>query len=70
MLVALRAHLGETQADIRILDVDEDPVLLEKYDERVPVLKGRYDDGADSDLCQFFQDSERLAQFIASRPQA
>ena len=68
MLAALRAQLGEIPADIRILDVDADPVLLDRYDELVPVLKGRHDDGTDSELCQYFLDVDGLSRFIALRP--
>ncbi len=68
MLVALRAQLGTLLVDIRVLDVDEDPALLEKYDELVPVLNGRYDNGADIDLGQYFLDVDRLSRFIAARP--
>ncbi|MFT5590407.1 MAG: hypothetical protein ACI9ZF_002593 [Bradyrhizobium sp.] len=68
MLVALRAQLGTLAVDIRILDVDADPALLERYDELVPVLTGRHDDGDDSELSKYFLDVDGLSRFIASRP--
>ena len=68
MLVALRAQLGTLSVDIRVLDVDADPALLEKYDELVPVLTGRYGDGANRELGKYFLDVDRLSEFIASRP--
>lgn len=68
MLLALRAQLGTLTADISVLDVDADPLLLEKYDELVPVLTGRHGDGPVNELCHYFLDAERLSRFISARP--
>ncbi|MFT5961432.1 MAG: hypothetical protein ACI8WM_001754 [Burkholderiaceae bacterium] len=68
MLTALKAQLGAIPASIRVLDVDDDPALLAIYDELVPVLKGSYGDGADSDLGHYFLDVDRLSRFIAASP--
>lgn len=68
MLAALRAQLGALAAEVRVLDVDDDSVLLEKYDELVPFLTGRYGDGDDKELGHYFLDAERLSRFIAAKP--
>ncbi|EGF32064.1 Glutaredoxin 2 [Oxalobacteraceae bacterium IMCC9480] len=68
MLTALRTELGTLAADISVFDVDEDPLLLEKYDELVPVLTGRHDLGPERELGHYFLDTERLSQFIAAQP--
>lgn len=51
---------------LEIRDVDIDPLLLERYDERVPVLAGRRQDGAEQELCQYFFDADAVRQFVDS----
>jgi len=54
--------------EISIVDVDQDPALLELYDELVPVLFARKSDdmsadGAGQQLCHYFLDTDRVKVF-------
>ena len=48
--------------ELEILDVDEDPVLEEKYNELVPVLL----DG-ETEICHWFLDGEKLKTFLETK---
>jgi glutaredoxin-like domain DUF836 len=48
--------------ELEILDVDEDPVLEEKYNELVPVLL----DGQ-TEICHWFLDEEKLKTFLETK---
>jgi thiol-disulfide isomerase/thioredoxin len=60
----MRAELArlETEYDFDVLavDVDDDPALLAKYDERVPVLCA-----GDRELCQFRFDEVKVREYLA-----
>jgi hypothetical protein len=69
MLAALRRELqafpaaaGEHKIDV--IDVDADPVLLDRYDELVPVLTATGTDGHPVEICHYFLDTDRLAEFL------
>jgi hypothetical protein len=66
---ALKAALDTLQCTkyaIEMVDVDADQALLAEYDELVPVLLARKNDGQASRLCHYFLDKERLAAFLAA----
>ena len=48
--------------ELEIFDVDEDPVLEEKYNELVPVLL----DG-DEEICHWFLDEEKLKVWLEGK---
>lgn len=59
MLAALEAMRGEFDFEVRVLDVDADPALDAKYNERVPVLEA---DG--QELCHYFLDVARVRRYL------
>jgi thiol-disulfide isomerase/thioredoxin len=52
MLAALEPLRAEAGFEVRVVDVDTDPALEEKYGERVPVLCD-----AQGEICHYFLDS-------------
>ncbi|SFI27058.1 Glutaredoxin-like domain [Collimonas sp. OK307] len=66
-LLALRAP-GESDAgwfDVEVIDVDDHPDLVAKYDELVPVLSGSKDGGVSMQLCHYFLDVESVKKFLS-----
>lgn len=63
---ALRAALGERPYPIEMVDIDADPALLALYDELVPVLFAGKNGGPAEQLCHYFLDNNRLAEFLAA----
>ena len=51
----------EVRFDLEIFDVDADPVLEARFDERVPVLEG---DG--KELCHYFLDEAAVRAYLAN----
>ncbi len=64
MLLALRALVG-TELRIDVIDVDADPVLVERYDELVPVLMGVAADQPAEQLCNYFLNDNSVRDFLA-----
>lgn len=63
MLAALEAMRGEPGLpffDIAVIDVDENPQLLAKYDELVPVLVDR----EGRELCHYFLDMVKVREYL------
>ena len=60
MLAALEALRGEFSFELKVLDVDADPALEAKFDERVPVLEA---DGRE--LCHHFFDEPAVRAYLA-----
>lgn len=57
---AALAHLQhEFRFDLEILDVDSDPALEARFDERVPVLEG-----AGKELCHYFLDETAVRAYL------
>ncbi|MFA6313117.1 MAG: glutaredoxin family protein [Sterolibacterium sp.] len=69
MLAALEIMRGEHGAGftVDVVDVDADPSLLARYDERVPVLVGRRagDSGEARELCHYFLDATVVRDYLA-----
>lgn len=61
MLAALEALRGEFAFTVEVLDVDRDPALEARYDERVPVLVA---DG--HELCHYFLDVPKVRAYLAA----
>lgn len=59
MEVALAPIAEEFGASVTVLDVDDHPTLVEKYDELVPVLLL-----GDTELCHYFLDVERVRDVL------
>jgi hypothetical protein len=57
MEVAVAPLCEEFGAQLRVLDVDADPLLVERYDELVPVLL----DG-ETEICHYFLDVTKLRE--------
>ena len=69
MLADLHAMLAIEKISVAVVDVDEDPLLVDQYDELVPVLIGHGSDGTASRLCHYFLDRARVAAFCLSEKQ-
>lgn len=68
MREALAQFVGAIPHQISMIDVDQDPALLQDYDELVPVLFGcKSDDefinGPGQELCHYFLDIEKVKAF-------
>lgn len=61
MLAALEALRGEFCFDVSVVDVDADPVLEAKYDERVPVLLA-----GGRELCHYFLDTPKVREYLGT----
>lgn len=59
MLAALEALRGEIPFEVEVVDIDADPLLVRKYDERVPVLAS-----GGSELCQYFLNLDAVRDFL------
>lgn len=66
LLQALQAHLSDHAYAIEVLDVDANPELLARFDERVPVLFGRREGAPEKELCHYFLDRESVTAFLQS----
>jgi len=64
MLQALQSLSSEYPFTVELLDVDSDETLQAQFDELVPVLFGRRDDGASVQLCHYFLDEARVREFL------
>lgn len=60
MLAALEGLRGELDFSVDVIDVDADPELEAKYDERVPVLAD--EDG--QELCHYFLDIAKVRESL------
>ena len=63
MLQALRSLTGDS-VRIDVLDVDADPLLVEQYDELVPVLVGHRSGQAPEQLCHYHLDEAAVRRFL------
>lgn len=65
-LLALREELGgEALFAVDILDVDADPALEARYDERVPVLTARDRNGEENELCHYHLAPDAVRAYLA-----
>ena len=64
MLVALHALTLPVPYGVEVLDVDQDPALIAKYDELVPVLTVRDAAGAERTLCHYFLDPDPIEALV------
>ena len=65
--LALLAAMGERVIHVEMIDVDADPELVQRYDERVPVLMGRDAAGQWQRLCHYHFDAQALQDFLAGQ---
>ena len=65
MLSALQELRAEHAGcfDIQVIDVDADPILLSRYDERVPVLAVIGEDRV-RELCHYFLDRSAVLGYL------
>lgn len=61
MLQALRGLQPRLEFEIRLLDIDRDPRLAQRYDEWVPVLLG-----GEQEICHYHLDQAALEAFLAT----
>lgn len=66
MLQALKLLEGEYRFTVDMIDVDADEALVALYDELVPVLFGRHQNGEPVRLCHYFLDQESVRSFLAT----
>lgn len=57
---ALAPLAAEFSAQVKVLDVDADPLLEAKYDELVPVLLH-----GETELCHYFLDEAKTREYLA-----
>jgi predicted ribosome-associated RNA-binding protein Tma20 len=65
MLQALKALHADCRFTVEVIDVDANPLLVEQYDELVPVLIGVKDGTAARELCHYFLDEAAVRAFMA-----
>lgn len=65
MLHAIQALGSEYQFTVEVIDVDADPLLVEQYDELVPVLTGIKNGTVAQKLCHYFLDETAVRAFMA-----
>jgi predicted ribosome-associated RNA-binding protein Tma20 len=65
MLHALQALQSEYRFAVEVIDVDADPLLVEQYDELVPVLTGLKGGTGEMKLCHYFLDETAVRAFLA-----
>ena len=58
---ALMPFQHEYDFELEVFDVDEDPMLEEKYNELVPVLLH-----GQTEICHYFLDEEKLRECLRS----
>jgi len=67
MRLALEQMVSGIPHEVTVLDVDQDPTLLDLYDELVPVLFGRksrdHISGPGQQLCHYFLDAAIVKAF-------
>ena len=63
MLQALKALVGDGYR-VDVIDVDADPMLVEQYDELVPVLQGCLPGQPPQTLCHYHLDAAAVRQFL------
>ena len=61
-LDSLRGESGLAQFEVKIIDIDTDPALNEKYDELVPVLL----DAEGYELCHYFLDAAKVREYLST----
>jgi hypothetical protein len=66
MLEALQSLSGEYPFTVEIIDIDGDESLVAQFDELVPVLFGRREDGDTVQLCHYFLDEPKTRAFLAA----
>jgi len=66
MLQALKSLEGEHRFTVDMIDVDADEALVALYDELVPVLFGRHQNGVPVRLCHYFLDQDSVRSFLAT----
>ena len=64
MLEALHALSTEFQFTTELVDVDADEALQAQFDELVPVLFGKKDNGTSMQLCHYFFDDAKVRAFL------
>ncbi len=67
LLAALRLLVGD-EVGIKVVDIDLQPELVQRYDELVPVLMGCRDGEPDQQLCHYFLDENAVKSFLSSDP--
>ena len=64
LLAALEGLRIEYGFNVDVVDVDADDTLVALYDELVPVLMGREDDGRLLQLCHYHFDEAAVRSFL------
>jgi hypothetical protein len=64
MLEALQTLSSEYPFSVEVIDVDADEGLVAQFDELVPVLFGRKNDGESVQICNYFLDDVKVKAFL------
>lgn len=64
MLEALQAFSADYPFTVEVIDVDGDEDALAQFDELVPVLFARRDEGDGVRLCHYFLDDARVRAYL------
>lgn len=65
MLEALQALSGEYPFTVEVIDVDADEGLVAQFDELVPVLYARKDNGESVPVCNYFLDENKVRAILS-----
>ncbi len=63
LIAALRTLQGRFAFEIKVVDVDDDEALVNRFDERVPVLVA-WENGSERELCNYFLDEPAVTAFL------
>ena len=59
MLAALETLRSEFELAVEVIDIDGDPLLVERFDELVPVLMH-----GDKELCHYHLDTRKVRAYL------
>lgn len=65
MFEALQTLSSEYPFTVEVIDIDADEALIAQFDELVPVLFVRKDDGDTVPLCNYFIDEIKVREILS-----
>lgn len=64
MRLALDVLRRDYHFSVEVIDIDQDEMLLQRYDELVPVLQGWHAGQLPRQLCHYFLDEMEVRRFL------
>ncbi len=62
MILALRKRQAQVAFDFHVVDIDKDPELLIKFNDKVPVLASHFEQ---REICRYHLDTTALDDYLA-----